>query len=71
MNKVNPKKLLHSKWTKVMPTNREKHFMLVEVEVDEDQNVLNCTIEAVMTGNQYPIEWRSLKDSEVWRMGWQ
>ncbi|NLZ79547.1 MAG: TIGR02450 family Trp-rich protein, partial [Gammaproteobacteria bacterium] len=28
MHRINPKKLLHSKWTAVSPVNKEKHFMV-------------------------------------------
>ena len=35
MNKINPKKLLNSKWTAVKPTNKEKHFLVTEIEFDE------------------------------------
>ena len=31
MNRINPAKLLHSKWTAVEPKNKEKHFLVVEV----------------------------------------
>ena len=36
MNRVNPRKLLQSKWTAVAPAKREKHFIVTEVEFDED-----------------------------------
>ncbi len=45
MNKINPRKLLNSKWTAVNPKNREKHFMVNEVEFDEDESVISCSIE--------------------------
>ena len=32
MNQINPKKLLNSKWTKVLPTNNEKHFLISKVK---------------------------------------
>ena len=44
MNTINPKKLLHSKWTAVNPQNKEKHFIVAEVEIDEDQTVMSCVI---------------------------
>ena len=47
MNRINPKKLLHSKWTKVHITNKEKHFMVTKVTYDEEQNVVGCIMEAV------------------------
>ncbi|MCG6202057.1 TIGR02450 family Trp-rich protein [Psychromonas antarctica] len=71
MNKINPKALMHSKWTKVDVCNKEKHFVITLVKFDEQQNVIECIIEAVMTKNEYPIEWRELKLSNNWRIGWQ
>jgi hypothetical protein len=35
MNKINPKKLLKSKWTAVTAVNKEKHFIISEIEFDE------------------------------------
>jgi tryptophan-rich hypothetical protein len=49
MNSINPKKLLNSKWTAVMPTNKEKHFIVTEIEFDESGAVTSCLIEAVMS----------------------
>ncbi|PKG83178.1 TIGR02450 family Trp-rich protein [Colwellia sp. 75C3] len=71
MNKVNPKALIHSKWTKVEVTNKEKHFIITEVKFDEDQKVVDCVIEAVMTKKDYAIDWRELKLSDTWQIGWQ
>jgi tryptophan-rich hypothetical protein len=71
MNKVSPKSLLHSKWTKTEITNKEKHFAVVVVEFDEDQAVIACVIEALINHTQYTIDWRELKNSEQWRFGWQ
>lgn len=69
-NNVSPKALLHSKWTKVNVTNKEKHFIITVVNFDEDKTVVKCQIEAVMTKNEYIINWRELKDNKTWRMGW-
>jgi len=71
MNKVNPKALLNSKWTKVLVTNKEKHFIVVDVEFDEDKKVTRCVLEAVINNQQYQINWRDLKDPTKWKMGWQ
>ncbi|MGB0860227.1 MAG: TIGR02450 family Trp-rich protein [Pseudoalteromonas spongiae] len=68
---LSPNKLLHSKWTAVSPQNKEKHFMVTSVELDEEHNVVECIIEAVLTKREQSINWRSLKDSKVWKMGWQ
>lgn len=70
MNRVHPKKLLKSKWTAATPVDREKHFLVTEVEFDEDGNVVDCRIEAVLTGRERTIDWRDLKDASRWRPGW-
>lgn len=71
MNKVSPKSLLNSKWTKQVIANKEKHFVITEVEFDEDKNVIKCVIQAVINKNEYAINWRDLKNSQSWRIGWQ
>ena len=70
MNTLNPKKLLNSKWTSVQPVNSEKHFLVTEVEYDEDGRVIHCLIEAVLTHRARAIDWRSLGDSDQWLNGW-
>ncbi len=70
-NKVSPKSLIQSKWTKVDVTNKEKHFIITVVKFDDDQKVISCVIEAVMTKNEYSIDWRELKNSNRWQIGWQ
>ncbi len=71
MNKINPKTLLRSKWTKVQITNKEKHFMITKVKFNEEQQVILCVIEAVMTKNEYQINWRELKHTDKWIVGWK
>ncbi|MEW6991848.1 TIGR02450 family Trp-rich protein [Colwelliaceae bacterium 6441] len=71
MNKVNPKVLLQSKWTKVEVKNKEKHFIITRVSYDENQLVTQCIIEAVISKSEYKIDWRELKQPTKWRMGWQ
>lgn len=70
MNQVSPKKLLNSKWTARKPHNKEKHFVITEVEFDEESSVVRCVIQAIMTKNERDIDWRVLKDSTVWKLGW-
>lgn len=71
-NRINPKKLLHSKWTAIQPVNKEKHFMVVEAEFDPDtKDVVLCVIEAVMTKRQQAIDWQTLKDKQLWLLGWK
>ncbi len=71
MNKINPKKLLNSKWTAVIPTNKEKHFMVTGVEFDEEGVVVLCEIEAIMSKRTTPINWRDLEDNDRWVLGWK
>lgn len=71
MNTINPKKLLNSKWTAVNPKNKEKHFLVTEVEFDEDGEAVHCLIEAVISNRAAPIQWCDLKDSSKWLHGWK
>lgn len=70
MNKVNPKKLLNSKWTALVPRKKEKHFLVVEVDYDEDGSIAFCIIEAIINKRQAEIDWQKLKDDKVWQQGW-
>lgn len=71
MNKINPTKLLNSKWTAVKPVNREKHFLVSEVEFDEEGIVMSCQLEAVLSRNVYSIDWTELKNDQKWIQGWK
>ncbi|MDV5169634.1 TIGR02450 family Trp-rich protein [Photobacterium rosenbergii] len=71
MNRVHPKSLYGSKWTKVEVAGREKHFMVIDVEYDENQKVVFCLIQAVINHRMYELDWRELKDSSRWLMGWK
>ncbi len=71
MNKINPKKLLNSKWTAVAPAKREKHFLVTEVEFDDTGDLVHCLIEAVLSKRSAPIDWQELKNSENWLQGWK
>ncbi|EAR11419.1 hypothetical protein MED297_21067 [Reinekea sp. MED297] len=42
-----------------------------EVEYDEDGSVLSCRLEAVLSKNEYPIDWQQLKEDGKWRQGWK
>lgn len=71
MNQLNPAKLLNSKWTAVKPHHKEKHFLVTEVKFDDSGRVVHCTIEAVLSRNQYAIDWAALKDDNTWLQGWK
>jgi len=71
VNQINPRKLLNSKWTAVNPDNREKHFMVTDVEYDEEGAVLSCALEAVISRRVQAIEWAQLKNTSRWQYGWK
>mgnify|MGYP000049980943 FL=1 len=71
MNKISSKKLLNSKWTAVSPSIKEKHFLISELEFDENDNVTQCLIEAVISNRTELINWEDLKESEHWFQGWR
>jgi tryptophan-rich hypothetical protein len=71
LNKISPKKLLNSKWTAVVPLNKEKHFIIIEVEYDDDGVVIACLIEAIMSKRSIILQWLDLKDSSQWIQGWK
>lgn len=71
MNNINPKKLLNSKWTAVNPSRKEKHFLVSEIEFDEEGVVVSCSIEAVISKRFILIDWRDLKDESSWAHGWK
>jgi tryptophan-rich hypothetical protein len=71
MNRINPKKLLASKWTAVQPVAKEKHFVITQVVFDEDGNMEKCIIEAVHSKRERELDWRQLKNEAVWSQGWK
>ena len=71
MNKINPKKLFNSKWTAVKPINKEKHFIITKLEFDENQVVIECSIEALLSKRCFQIVWHELKDESQWILGWK
>jgi tryptophan-rich hypothetical protein len=71
MNIINPRKLLGSKWTAVKPDNKEKHFMVSEIEFDEEDLVISFTIEAVLSKRSILIDWNELKNDGDWIHGWK
>lgn len=70
MNRINPRKLLLSKWTAAQPKHREKHFLVTQLFCDEEGTVLEIELQAVLTQRNQRLAWQSLQASEEWRMGW-
>ena len=63
MNRINPHKLLLSKWTAVEPQQKERHFMVTKLIRAENADIIACELEAVINNTIYEIEWQALKDS--------
>ena len=70
MNRINPGKLLMSKWTALHPQHKERHFIVTRLIRDEDDVIIACELEAVINNNSYEIDWRQLKDDTCWKTGW-
>ncbi len=72
MNKLQPGKLLLSKWTAIAPVARQKHFLVCEVIHPETLGVQIewVEIEAVYSNTRQRINWKELRDETRWRQGW-
>ncbi|MCS4309820.1 tryptophan-rich hypothetical protein [Pseudomonas sp. SJZ103] len=71
MNRINPAKLLLSKWTAARPRNKEKHFLVTELFRDEEGTVLEIELQAVMTKRTDRLAWQTLQNAEDWQIGWK
>ena len=71
MNRINPAKLLLSKWTAAHPRNKEKHFLVTELVRDEEGTVLEVDLQAVMTQRVERLPWQTLQNADAWIMGWK
>jgi tryptophan-rich hypothetical protein len=72
MNPLNPKKLLLSKWTAVVPVAKQKHFLVSRViqPLLPTEPIELVEIESVFSKAVQVIAWRELQDNGVWRQGW-
>ena len=70
MNRINPNKLLLSKWTAVEPRQKERHFIVTKLIHAENEEIIACELEAVINNNFYEMDWKELKGSSCWLMGW-
>ena len=71
MNRINPAKLLLSKWTAAQPRHKEKHFLVTEIFRDEEGTVLEIELQAVMTRRGERLPWQTLQDADAWKIGWK
>jgi tryptophan-rich hypothetical protein len=70
-HRLNPAKLLLSKWTAVAPVNREKHFIVTELIRDEEDRILSIELQAVLTRRVEQMPWQALQDTGRWQTGWK
>lgn len=71
MRRLNPSKLLLSKWTAGTVSNREKHFLVTELFCDEAGSVLQIELQALLTKRNQRLDWQALQDEQRWLFGWQ
>ena len=71
--RLNPRKLLLSKWTAVVPQQREKHFMVVRLiePAQPGGPVEDIELEAVLSRRSQTLAWRELTNTQHWRQGWK
>ena len=76
--RLNPRKLLLSKWTAVQPRASEKHFIVTELVAAPlaashlpPLPPVAVVIEAVHSRRSQTIPWRELTDVANWRQGWR
>ncbi len=72
MKKLQPGKLLLSKWTAIGAVAKQKHFLVCEVILPETiaGKIEWVEIEAVYTKARQRIDWKELGDETRWRQGW-
>ncbi|HCP55575.1 MULTISPECIES: TIGR02450 family Trp-rich protein [Pseudomonas] len=71
MHRLNPRKLLLSKWTAAQPRNREKHFLVTQLHLDENDEVIAVELEAVYSKRSQRLDWQALRNADQWLTGWR
>ncbi|MFZ6692588.1 TIGR02450 family Trp-rich protein [Undibacterium sp. SXout20W] len=73
MNRIQPKKLLLSKWTATDVVAKQKHFIVTKLiqKADPDLPIETIEIEAVFSKAVRQIPWRELCDESQWQRGWK
>jgi tryptophan-rich hypothetical protein len=69
---TNPRKLLKSKWTAVIPANKEKHFIVTKLILPDapSQQIELIELEAVHSKRVQLLAWQQLNDADIWLQGW-
>lgn len=71
--RLNPRKLLLSKWTALHPQHKEKHFIVSKLLIPEGdlaQTFELIELEAIYSKRVRIIAWRELLECTVWQQGW-
>jgi tryptophan-rich hypothetical protein len=70
--RLNPDKLLLSKWTAAAPVDREKHFIVTRLiaPLPPAPGIEMVQLEALYSGRNITLPWRALCDRETWLQGW-
>jgi tryptophan-rich hypothetical protein len=71
MNRINPAKLLLSKWTAARPQYKEKHFLVTKLLRDDEGDVQEIELEAVMSHRVQRLAWQTLQNAGDWKIGWK
>ena len=71
--RLSPKKLLLSKWTAAVPSDKEKHFIVTKLleAAPPASGIELIEIEAVYSGRSFKVPLRDLLDDQRWLQGWQ
>ena len=71
--RLNPNKLLLSKWTAATPQNKEKHFLVTQLITPDtpDAPIEHIEMEAIYSRRSFILPWRDLTDTGQWLHGWQ
>ncbi|MGQ7959102.1 TIGR02450 family Trp-rich protein [Pseudomonas sp. SP16.1] len=69
--RLDPRKLLLSKWTAAQPRDRERHFLVIQLIRDERDDLLAVELQAVVSGRSQRLNWHELKDAQRWLQGWR
>ena len=72
-NLLHPKKLLLTKWTAVHPINKQKHFLVSKVILQDhpEEKIELIELEAVYSNKTQIIPWRDLTNAKIWIQGWK
>lgn len=70
--RLNPKKLLRSKWTAAQPRNKEKHFIVTKLVEPASplMAIESIELEALHSKRVLVMPWLQLSDRSMWLQGW-